>query len=205
MDMLNILKNFEAANNGEKTSAAADTGSMKAILEGFHAVSTNSVVTENEVEECGMPMPNQMSQPQNDGTPVSMNVSINASGKENVEDIIALMKAITGSEQSATVVPNTQDMDMSAMKAAMMGMDAPKQLTGPEDDMDEDERYQASTAPDEEYSDHEYMIKDLSGGINRQKPKGSERAKDPKVESIKDQLWAALNEKKIDNAANTKK
>jgi len=54
--------------------------------------------------------------------------------------------------------------------------------------------------PDPEYQDHHYMTKDLSGGINREKPKGSERAKDPKVdeetyEAIKASLYAALGEK----------
>ena len=55
-------------------------------------------------------------------------------------------------------------------------------------------------SPEETYADHHTMTKDLSGGINREKPKGAIRAKDPAVHqtvesSIREQLWAALNEK----------
>ena len=54
-------------------------------------------------------------------------------------------------------------------------------------------------SPEESYADHNTMTKDLSGGINRQK-KAYAAAQDGDnamaVEnSIKEQLWAALNEK----------
>lgn len=53
--------------------------------------------------------------------------------------------------------------------------------------------------PNPEYSDHEKMTHDLSGGINREKKmaKAANRGDNAMaVESIKDRLWAALNEKK---------
>jgi len=53
--------------------------------------------------------------------------------------------------------------------------------------------------PDEDYQDTEYMTKDISGGLNRQK-KQYAKAQDGDnamaVESIKDRLYAQLSEKK---------
>jgi hypothetical protein len=54
--------------------------------------------------------------------------------------------------------------------------------------------------PDEKYDDHEVMIKDLSGGINREKKsyKAAQRGDNAMAtESIKSKLWAALAEKKM--------
>jgi hypothetical protein len=53
--------------------------------------------------------------------------------------------------------------------------------------------------PDEEYQDHEYMTKTLSGGLNREKKmyKPAAAGDNPMaVESIKDRLYRELNEKK---------
>lgn len=193
--MLNILKNFEKAASGKKPAGPAESGSMKAILEGFDRASKSDIA----VEECGA-MPMQMGSPQQEGTPVSMNVSINASGKENVDDLIALMKAVNGMSAEPEMVPNRKmDMDMAAMRAAVMGPQEEPEMDA-EEDMEEWANSPEGSDSDERYSDHEYMTKDLSGGLNRSKPKGSERAKDPAVrqhvESVKEQLWAALNEKK---------
>lgn len=192
--MLDILKNFDAAEKGEKPAGPAEVGSMKAILEGFHNASVGNTINESEtaVEECGgMPMQAQMAAPQEQGNPVTMNVSINASGKDNVDDLIRLMKAVSGAEQHVDTEPRGQAMDMAAMRAAIMG---------PEEDMEEWANSPEGSEDEEEYKDLDYMTKDIAGGLNREKPKGAERAKDPAVrqhvESIKDQLWAALTEKK---------
>lgn len=180
MDMLNILKNFDDASVGKKTSTSADKSDMKAILESFNRAS-------QPVEECGgMPM---ASPAMNQGTPVSMNVSINASGKDNVDDLIALMKAVQGAGGDSAM-SSDHNMDMGAMRAIVMGPE------DSEDDMEEE----WDNSPDEEYSDHETMTQDLSGGINRQKK--SFKAAQPgdnamAVESVKERLWAALNEKRM--------
>ena len=63
-------------------------------------------------------------------------------------------------------------------------------------------------SPEEAYADHQTMTHDLSGGINRRKPKGAERAKDPAVAletSIRERLWAALNEKVTEGSRGKKK
>jgi len=182
--MLDILKNFNSAENGEKTSASANsTNEMKTILESFSKVSE----TEQSVAECGeMEMP--QAQPQSQGQPVT--VSITASGKENVDELMAILKG-AGINQPAAAPASSmpdQEMDMAAMRKAIM-MPAEEEI--------EEEDY--INEPDEEYKDHNFMTKDLSGGINRQKKhyKAAQRGDNAMaVESIKDKLWAALSEKK---------
>ena len=62
-----------------------------------------------------------------------------------------------------------------------------------------DEIEEWANEPEEDYQDHNYMLKDLSGGINREKRQY--KAAQPgdnamAVESIKDRLYRALSEKK---------
>lgn len=184
--MLDILKNFDAADKGEKPAVGSgNKNEMKTILESF-----------NKVAECGTDMTEMPMQAPTQEQPVT--VSVTASGKDNVADLIAMMQAAAGIEQHVDMPlahdamhtdidshkATAQDADMAAMKQAIMG----------QEESVEEEDY--ANEPDEEYKDHNFMTKDLSGGINRRKPKGSERVKDPAVESIKERLWAALNEKK---------
>jgi len=87
-------------------------------------------------------------------------------------------------------------------RASMVAQDAMDMIDG-SDDSDYDhlpnlEGY--ANEPDEKYDDHEVMIKDLSGGINREKKsyKAAQRGDNPMAtESIKSKLWAALAEKKM--------
>lgn len=177
--MLNILKNFDAVSSGKKQVAGQEEKeSMRTILESFKKVA---------VEECGDMMPMQSSSPA--GSPVTVNIT--ASGKDNVEELMALLRNAGMGQQEPQPTGPSQDMDMAAMRAAIMG---PK-----EESVEEDDRYQASTSPDEDYQDHEYMTKDLSGGINRQKKMFKPAAKGDNpmaVESIKQRLMQALAEKK---------
>lgn len=157
----------------------------------------------NQLEECPPDMPEQ-SMPMDQGNPVSVNISMNASGKEHVEDLLKLMKQ-AGLDDAKTVstdmMPMRQDMERlrdivdepdpeDEMEPNMDGMSEPE---------DEDPKEDYNNEPDEEYRDHEFMTKDLSGGLNREK-KAYKAAQDGDnamaVESIKDQLYAALSEKK---------
>jgi hypothetical protein len=183
--MLDILKNFEDANNGKTSGAGASSSNeMKKILESFQSV-----------EECGMeetPMqsPIQQGQP---GQPVT--VSITASGKDNVSDLIAMIQQSAGIKQPGTEIVAAephQDMDMAKMKAAIMP-------TEEAEEVDEWENTPMDTDGDPEYSDHHTLTKDLAGGLNREKK--SYKAAQPgdnamAVESIKEQLLRALAEKK---------
>ena len=169
--MLDILKNFDDASKGNKPAGAPEVGSMKAILESM-----------NNIEECGTNegMPGEMPA---QGQPVT--VSVTASGKDNVADLIGMMQAAAGITQMGPGVEpaDPQDMDMAAMKKAIMGQE-------------EIENEDYANEPDEEYKDVNFMTKDMSGGLNREKPRKAIRVKDPAFESIKERLWNDLNNKK---------
>lgn len=111
-------------------------------------------LTESMDEACGgTPMP-----PENPGSPVSMNVSLNASGKEHVADLVDMMKnAGLGDAEPVAAKAMPMRMDMERLRGI---------VDGPEDEMSM-EGY--DNEPDEKYQDHNYMTKDLSGGLNRRK------------------------------------
>lgn len=185
--MLEILKNFEDASSGKKPSTgAASTNEMKTILESF-----------NKVEECGMEeMP--MQAPVTQGQPVT--VSVTASGKDNVADLISMMQQAAGIMQAGPGVvadEPSQDMDMAKMKAAIMPTEA-------EEETEEWANSPEDSESEEEYSDHLSMIKDLSGGINREKKshKPTNGGDNPMAleQSIKERLLQALESKKKTDA-----
>jgi hypothetical protein len=178
MDMNKLLATLNGIEQGTiKGTAQKEAGAMKKILESFDAVQS---------EACGA-MPSAMgSMPQREGSPVSMNISLNASGKENVDELMSLLKS-AGLDGSS--MPKSMSMPVPAKTMPMaLAMDNAEM---------EEEGF--SNSPDEEYSDTEYMTKDLSGGINGQKKMYKPAAKGDNpmaVESIKERLWAALKEKK---------
>jgi hypothetical protein len=169
------------------------------------------------MEDCGM----GMTPPVNQGTPVSINVSLNASGKEHVQDLMNMMKnAGLGGAQAVTPAMMPMRMDMEKFRDTV---DGPNEIDlSPEQDDDEiiqtldrdddgdhdmddhdiekkskDESY--ANEPDEAYGDTQYMTKDLSGGINREKKMFKPAAKGDNpmaVENIKEKLYALLAEKK---------
>ena len=200
MDMLNILKNFDSAEKGEKPAAGAEnTNEMKTILESFQAVQESDTA----MEECGMGMPPSPA-PMPEQDKVKMNVSLNADGIDAIEDLIKLMggkgEQHVDIDSHNTEVPMKLPMpmpkDSDDERGDMAKMIA---LAGDEHEKDEDVEEEWDNAPEEVYSDHDTMTKDLSGGINRQKKqyaKAEDGDNPMAVESIKDQLWAALNEKK---------
>lgn len=189
-DMLNILKNFDDASAGNKPAGPADTGSMKAILESIQSV-----------EECGdMPATEQpeMTPPMQQGQPVT--VSVTASGKENVADLIAMMQQAAGIEQHVdmpmahdahidTDSHNVagQEMDMATMRAIMSAGDkeeSPEEATEEEWD----------NSPDEEYGSEDDVLP-AGDDMHRPKDRKAIRVKDPAIESIAKELKLALAEK----------
>ena len=248
-------------------------------------------------EDCGMAEMPAMP-PMNQGTPVSMNVSLNASGTEHVQDLINMMKnAGMGAAEPVSSKMLSPRMDMERM-ANIMGepadglddreMDLPgsemeegegedkllaakirKMLPSYHKRMEPEDAYQevaeylgislerlydvlevnegggidmdcpecrgsgkvdgetcdhcggsgehsgevesadggfgdATTEPDETYQDTEYMTKDLSGGLNREKKSykvvaggDNPMAYKMEVEAIKTALLKALQEKKM--------
>ena len=193
--MLDILKNFDSAGNGSsKSSSTADKNNMKAILESFHKVNES----EAQVDECGEGMAMQAPQmAQNQGNPVTMNVSLNASGKDNVDELMALLKS-AGLDNAKPVGNDdiNQDQDMAAMRAAMLSMSEPN--AEPEDE-DEDEVEEWDNSPEGVEADPMNLELPMDGNdLNRKKDRKAIRTNDPALEStIKDRLWAALSEKKV--------
>ena len=183
--MNKLLKTMNAIEDGSHKGATAQQSSqMKKILESYNAVEGYE----------SMPMaPMAMAPQEKQGQPVSMNISLNASGKENVDELMALLKG-AGLDGSRPAAPrDDMSMDMAAMRSI---------VSEPDNEMSMEEVIpgsDASTTPDEEYQDTEFMTKDLSGGINRQKkmyPPAAKGDNPMAVETVKERLWAALNEKK---------
>jgi len=139
-----------------------------------------------ELDECGTMPP---SMPQREGNPVTMSVTLNASGEQHVQDLIRMMQ-LAGAKDAAPVSamhvgPSVDKHD--DMVSMMRMMDTPEESVEEEWD----------NAPEEDYRDHKHMTKDLSGGLNREK-KAYAKAQDGDnamaVESIKAQLLQALEE-----------
>ena len=121
----------------------------------------------NPVSECGM----------------EGGVSLQASDAAQMAEIL---KAIAGVEAG----------DKPDMPAMDMPMDMPVKMKLPMGEPEEAEMEDYDNEPEEEYMDMDDVI--TSGDdLHRKKDPKAVRVKDPAVESsIKDRLWAALNEKK---------
>ena len=135
--------------------------------------------------------------PMSQGTPVSMNVSLNASGKEHVADLINMMKnAGLGDAKPAADAMLPMRMDMERLSGIMNGpMDEPE-MEEVDDEIEVEDGY--ANEPDPEYGDMSDAIPD-GNDLNRKK-KAYAAAQDGDnamaVEAIKAQLMAALSEKK---------
>ena len=247
----------------------------------------------DRIEECGMSEMPAMSAPMQQGNPVTMSVSLNASGKEHVDDLINMMKnAGMGAAEPVAAKMLSPRMDMERLSSIMgepadglddreMDLLGSEMAEGEGEDkllaakirkmlpsyhkrMEPEDAYQevaeylgislerlydvlevnegggidmdcpecrgsgkvdgetcdhcggsgehsgevesadggfgdATTEPDEAYQGTEYITKDLSGGLNRQKKayaKAQPGDNAMAVEAIRAKLMAALSEKK---------
>jgi len=135
-----------------------------------------------ELEECGDGMPPMGSPMQTPGSPVSMNVSLNASGMENVKDLMDLVK-------NAGLQPTSKmALSMEPKGGEMMGP-KPCPICG---GMHEEEMAceDWDNSPDEEYKDDDFMTKDISGGINRKKKHYPASVQGDNPMAVKEQLMA---------------
>ena len=136
----------------------------------------------------------------------SMNISINGDSAAEVAELAGILKnagmpnAAPVSDIMAPPVDHGHMDGHDDMVSKMRMMDEPAPDDSPcgmgEEGVEEDSW---DNSPDEAYADTQTMTKDLSGGLNREK-KAYAAAQDGDnamaVEtSIKEQLWAALNEK----------
>lgn len=131
----------------------------------------------DNIEECGMNAsadPMIAPQPADEGSPVTMNISLNASGEKNVSDLLNMMKN-AGLKDAEPVTPDMMPMrqDMERLNAIVGEPDDQPDMepsVGQEEiGMDDEAEESYDNAPDPEYADHQMMTKDLSGGLNREK------------------------------------
>ena len=74
----------------------------------------------DRIEECGMSEMPAMSAPMQQGNPVTMSVSLNASGKEHVDDLINMMKnAGMGAAEPVAAKMLSPRMDMERLSSIM--------------------------------------------------------------------------------------
>lgn len=167
----------------------------------------------NNIEECGMvdeaPMP-AMAPPapeMDKGNPVTVNVSMNASGKEHVADLLDMMKnaGLGGAEPvSAKMLSPRMDMERLSDIVDEPGFDDKEEpLPSDEPDMEEVEdeievEGDYANEPDPQYGDMSDAIPD-GNDLNRKKkayPATQDGDNPMAVENIKAALYAALTEKK---------
>ena len=200
---------------------------MLDILKGFDNVGRKTL-TESTVEECGMDM--GMAAPQGGEISIKLDdtaqmakllMAMQAVTSGSVNDVQdAPMMTATPmddpQEPGRDGVPGDADIDagmMGGIAGAALGAKAggiPGAIAGgylghktqqaankkPDDEM---ESY--DNEPEEEYSDVDAVLPS-GDDMHRKKDPRAIRVKDPAVEtSIKDRLWAALNEKKVSNCS----
>ena len=152
------------------------------------------------LEECGMSEMPAMPAPEMDkGNPVTVNVSMNASGKEHVADLLDMMKN-AGLGGAAEVKPDMMPMrmDMERLKGIMgepSDEDPSEEIEPIEDEIEVEGDY--ANEPEAQYGDMSDAIPD-GNDLNRKK-KAYAKAQDGDnamaVEEIKARLMAALSEK----------
>jgi hypothetical protein len=166
----------------------------------------------DHIEECGMTempaMPASLPAPEMDkGNPVTVNVSMNASGKEHVADLLDMMKnAGLGGAEPVGAKMLSPRMDMERLSGIMdePGFDDKEEpLPADEPDMEEVEdeievEGDYANEPDAQYGDLSDAIPD-GNDLNRKKKSyaATQDGDNPMaVENIKAALYAALTEKK---------
>jgi len=154
----------------------------------------------DHIEECGMSEMPAMSAPapMDQGNPVTMNVSLNASGKEHVADLLDMMKN-AGLQQAEPVSAKmlSPRMDMERLRDVVDGPAMELPMPKEEEEIEAEEGYE--NEPEEEYGDIEDVI--TSGDDLHKSKKGYKAAAggdNPMSfeEEIKSRLMAALEEKK---------
>lgn len=158
----------------------------------------------DHIEECGMTeMPAAaLPAPEMDkGNPVTVNVSMNASGKEHVADLLDMMKnAGMSAAEPVSAKTLSPRMDMERLSAMMDEPGDEPEMEEVEDEIEVEGDY--ANEPDAQYGDMSDAIPD-GNDLNRKKKSyaATQDGDNPMaVEAIKTQLMAALSEKKKPDA-----
>ena len=154
----------------------------------------------DHIDECGMTEMPAIAPPapeQHEGNPVTVNVSMNASGKEHVADLLDMMKnAGLGGAEPVSAKTLSPRMDMERLSAMMGEPDDEPEMEEVEDEIEVEGDY--ANEPDAQYGDMSDAIPD-GNDLNRKKKSyaATQDGDNPMaVENIKAALYAALTEKK---------
>jgi hypothetical protein len=150
-----------------------------------------NIVSENKLESCGSMglgdnIP-QMSTPP--VTPMTMSVNMNANGADQIKELLKLLSTQAETPMPSIVMPTSAPVDDPVTKISGL-LPEPAKKTFPE-------KEEFVNQPDEKYSDHKLMTKDLAGGLNREKrqfKKAQDGDNAMAVESLKQQLSAMYTE-----------
>ena len=161
----------------------------------------------DHIEECGMAegpmgaMPSLPAPEQHEGNPVTVNVSMNASGKEHVADLLDMMKnAGLGGAEPVSAKMLSPRMDMERLSAMMGEPEDEPEMEEVDDEIEVEGDY--ANEPDAQYGDMSDAIPD-GNDLNRKKKSyaATQDGDNPMaVEAIKATLMAALQEKKKPDA-----
>ena len=203
MGIVNKLGGFEGSAGasgpgGEKTPQGMDPNKLANPSAGGSGPLAKKAPTQQQLDKRANTMAFQskdysMKNPINEA---SMNISMNGESAAEVAQLVDILKNAGMQQEIPTTISmptNSHDDMVSHMQSVDGPADSPCGMG--EETVDEDEW---DNAPDEEYKDHQYMTKELSGGLNRQKKqfKAAQRGDNAMaVESIKDRLYQALEEK----------
>jgi len=130
----------------------------------------------------------------------SMNISMSGDNAGEVSELVSILRN-AGMQDAGPVTP---DM-MPPMASTIKMIDEPPMMDKPEGPspcgMGEDEvEEEWDNSPDEEYKDDDYMNQDIAGGLNRPKPPGALRAKDPAIHNEEVAKYKAQLAKDLEEA-----
>jgi len=178
MDAGMAAPQMAAPQGGEISIKLDDTAQMAKLLMAMQAVTSGSV---NDVQDAPMMTATPMDDPQEpgrDGVP----------GDADMDDGVAGALAGAALGAKAGGIPG-------AVAGGFLGHKT-QQAADKDPEMEDYEN-----EPEEEYSDVDTVLPS-GDDMHRKKDPRAIRVKDPAVEtSIKDRLWAALNEKKVSNCS----
>jgi hypothetical protein len=166
---------------------------MKKLIESMDHIDECGMVDEGPMAAIAPPAPEM-----DKGNPVTVNVSMNASGKEHVADLLDMMKnAGLGGAEPVSAKTLSPRMDMERLSAMMGEPGDEPEMEEVEDEIEVEGDY--ANEPDAQYGDMSDAIPD-GNDLNRKKKSyaATQDGDNPMaVEAIKATLMAALAEKKM--------
>lgn len=163
----------EEPNEGNAFSGALDAA-RDAGQDEFEVDGKEYKVKEDDVEECGMsPMGSMSAMKQQDN--VNMNVSMNGSGAGGIRDLLDILKNLDNGGDDGADLGDLIDK----MEPPMSGPREKDVIVGDSVDAGFSD---ATTAPNVQTKDTEYMTKDISGGFGTQQsmhPHGYQNGDNP--------------------------